>query len=166
MSRLRRVELHSRFFFVTTNLRRGVRPFSDHEFPILADAIELIRSRTKFALCAYCFMPDHRHAIVLPAEDSSISDILMRVKILAQRQISKVRESREGIWQSRFYDHILRSRQEFDETLEYIHQNPVRMRMVESATDWPWSSADWYADRTGPIPMDEVRLPLNPGDRV
>jgi putative transposase len=131
MSRLRRVELHSRFFFVTTNLRRGIRPFSDSEFGILGSAIEVVRSRTKLALCAYCFMPDHWHAIVLPAEGSSISDILMRAKILAQRQISKARLSRDGIWQSRFYDRILRSRREFDETLEYIHQNPVRKGLVK-----------------------------------
>jgi putative transposase len=166
MSRLRRVELHSRFFFVTTNVRRGVRPFSDGEFSLLAKAIETVRSRTELALCAYCFMPDHWHAIILPEEGSSISDILMRVKILSQRQISKTRDSHDGIWQSRFYDHILRTGREFDDALDYIHQNPVRKRLVESATDWPWSSAGWYADRTGPIPIDEVRLPLNPRDRM
>ncbi len=133
---------------------------------MLASAIEVIRGRTKLALCAYCFMPDHWHAIILPEEGSSISDVLMRVKILAQRQISKMRGSREGIWQSRFYDHILRTRREFDEALDYIHQNPVRKRLVESGTDWPWSSAGWYADGTGPIPIDQVRLPFNPGDRI
>ena len=166
MSRLRRVEQHSRLFFVTTNLRRGVRPFNDREFSTLANAIEVVRSATKFSLCAYCFMPDHWHAIVLPDEGSSISDVMMRVKILAQRQISNARNMREGIWQSRFYDHILRTRREFDETLEYMHQNPVRNALVESATDWGWSSAGWYAGGTGPIVMDEVRLPLNPGDRI
>jgi len=133
---------------------------------MLANAIEVVRSRTKFALCAYCFMPDHWHAVILPAEGSSISDVLMRVKILAQRQISKARGSRDGVWQSRFYDHILRSRREFDETVEYVHQNPVRKGLVESATDWPWSSAGWYANRTGPIAIDEVRLPFYPGDRI
>lgn len=111
-------------------------------------------------------MPDHWHAIVLPGEGSSISDLMMRVKISAQRQISKVRGSYEGIWQSRFYDHILRTRQEFDETLDYIHQNPVRRQLVERATDWAWSSARWYADGTGPIPMNEIRLPFHPGDRI
>ena len=166
MSKLRRVEVHSRLFFVTTNARRGIQPFSERELSILAMAIASVRTRTRLALCAYCLMPDHWHAIVLPQTDSSISDILMRVKISAYRQISKARGSREGIWQSRFYDHILRTRREFDEVLEYIHQNPVRKQLVESAVDWPWSSAGWYSDRTGPIPMDQVRLPFNPRDRI
>jgi putative transposase len=133
---------------------------------LLANAIEVVRGRTKLALSAYCLLPDHWHAIVLPEEGSSISDILMRVKILAQRQISKARGSPVGIWQNRFYDHILTTRREFDETLEYMHQNPVRKRLVESATELPWSSAGWYANRTGPIPIDEVRLSFNPWDRI
>jgi putative transposase len=133
---------------------------------MLANAMELVCGRTRFALCGYCLMPDHWHAIILPAEGSSISDVLMRVKILAQRQISKARGSCEGIWQSRFYDHILRTRREFDETIDYMHQNPVRKKLVEVATDWPWSSAGWYADRTGPISIDDVRLPFNPADQI
>lgn len=133
---------------------------------MLTETIETVRNRTRFALCGYCLIPDHWHAIVLPEQDSSISDIVMRVKVLAYRQINKARGSREAIWQSRFYDHILATRREFDGTLEYIHENPVRRKLVECATDWLWSSAAWYADRAGPIAMDDVRLPLNPDDRI
>jgi len=166
MSRLRRVELHSRLFFVTTNLRRGATPINDREFPVLAKAIEGVRGRTKTAVCGYCLMPDHWHAIVLPQEGSSISDFLMRVKIAAYQRISKATNLRGGIWQSRFYDHILRTRREFDQTLEYIHRNPVRRGLVETPREWPWSSAAWYLNGSGPLPMDEVRLPLNAWDRI
>jgi hypothetical protein len=74
-------------------------------------------------------MHDHWHAIVLSEESSSISDTLMRVKISAHLQISKARDSREGIWQSRFYDHVLRTRREFDETLDIS----IRIRFE---SDW------------------------------
>jgi hypothetical protein len=70
------------------------------------------------------------------------------------------------MWQSRFYDHILGTRHEFDTALAYIHQNPVRGGLVEDALDWEWSSAAWYTKRTGPIEMDDVRLPLNAWDRI
>ena len=86
MSRLRRVELHSRFFFITCNLKPG--------------------RRVPFVFCGYCFMPDHWHAIFLPGDSTSISDILMRIKIATFRRISTAREDPQPIWQSRFYDHI------------------------------------------------------------
>src|SRR6476646_10038972 len=121
MSRLRRIELHSRFFFTTCNLKRGVPLFADPEFDLLAKAITSVRRKLNFALCGYCFMPDHWHAILLPEDSTSISDILMRVKIAAYRRISKARECSQPIWQSRFYDHILRVRAEFDQNLAYVH---------------------------------------------
>ena len=114
MSRLRRVELHSRFFFITCNLKRGVQPLHDREFELLAKALNSVRRKVPFALCGYCFMPDRWHAILLPEDSTSISDILMRIKIAAYQRIGKGRECAEPIWQSRFYDHILHTRAEFD----------------------------------------------------
>ena len=166
MSRLGRLQLHSRFFFITCNLKRGVRPLNDREFTLLAKALTSTRRKAPFALCGYCFMPDHWHAILLPEDGTSISDILMRTKIATYRSISKAREDPQPIWQSRFYDHILRWRSEFDHTLEYMHDNPALKGLVEDSVDWKWSSAAWYANRTGPIEINDVRLPLNPLDRI
>jgi len=131
MSRLRRIELHSRHFFITCNLRKGVQPFGDQEFGLLTQAFITVRKRTQFSLCAYCFLPDHWHAILLPEENTSISDVMMRIKIAAYRRISKARECPQPIWQNRFYDHIIRTRTEFDHTVEYIHQNPVEKGLVK-----------------------------------
>lgn len=166
MSRLRRIAQHSRFFFITCNLRREVRPFTDAEFALLSTTLVDVRRRTPFALCGYCFMPDHWHAIIFPNEGSSISDILMRVKVGCYQRIRKRRADPAAIWQSRFYDRILRTRREFDETLAYIHENPLRKGIVDDPLAWNWSGARWFADRSGPIEMNEVRLPLNPGDRI
>jgi hypothetical protein len=35
----------------------------DPEFTLLAQALTLVRRKVPFALCGYCFMPDHGHAI-------------------------------------------------------------------------------------------------------
>jgi hypothetical protein len=38
--------------------------------------------------------------------------------------------------------------------------------LVAESTAWRWSSAAWFTTRAGPIEMDEVRLPLDPADRI
>jgi len=43
------------------------------------------------------------------------------------------------LWQRQYYDHIIRNREDFDETLNYIHLNPVRRGLVERAEDWPYT---------------------------
>ncbi len=56
------------------------------------------------------------------------------------------------------YDRNIVTESELFEKVEYIHQNPVRRGLVKRSTDWPWSSARWYAgDRSGPVTIDSFR---------
>jgi len=45
------------------------------------------------------------------------------------------------LWQGRFFDHALRTVQDYGETVEYIHLNLVGRRLVAKPEDWIWSSA-------------------------
>ena len=71
-------------------------------------------------------MPDHWHMIVLPAE-TTVSDFSMRLKMASARRIQNLRNGCGPLWQPRFFDHVINSRGEFDQTLDYIHVNPVRL---------------------------------------
>ena len=109
-------------------------------------------------------MPDYLHLILLPEDGTTISDVMMRFKIAASRRIRPLRG--RAFWQARFYDSALRTRGQYDETFDYVHMNPVKHGLVDEPAKWQWSSAAWFTDGTGPMAMDEVRLPLNPGDRI
>jgi putative transposase len=41
-------------------------------------------------------------------------------------------------------------------SIEYLHNNPVRRKLVATPTEWEWSSARWYAGRRDvPLAMDD-----------
>jgi hypothetical protein len=41
--------------------------------------------------------------------------------------------------------------------IDYIHNNPVRRGLVSQATDWPWSSARFYAGaKDAALSMDRL----------
>ena len=166
MSRLRRPIAHTRFLFVTTNLLRDQRPFTPHERDIVVASLSGLRKRLPFALCGYCLMPDHVHAIVFPHEESTISEVMRRFKLAVYQKLKAVGSRVEPFWQSRFYDHAVRTRGEFDDTLQYIHMNPVRRGLVENPLAWRWSSAPWLTDRTGPVGLDQIRLPSEAEARI
>lgn len=44
--------------------------------------------------------------------------------------------------------------------------NPVRRGLVEDPLAWRWSSARWFADRTGPAELDQIRLPSEAEARI
>ncbi len=75
--------------------------------------------------------------------------------------------------QGRFFDRALRTVKEYNETVEYIHLNPVTAGLVERAQDWRWSSVHDYAGSvrapsgTGsPIAVDRILLPSDERTRI
>jgi putative transposase len=74
--------------------------------------------------------------------------ISLAMKSVKQSSMSAVNQRRgaEGeLWQPRFFDRALRTVQEYNEKVEYIHLNPVRAGLVNRPEDWRWSSYNEYA---------------------
>jgi REP element-mobilizing transposase RayT len=54
-----------------------------------------------------------------------LSEFVRAFKSFSARRINEFRKSNlEGIWQPRFYDHIIRSDNELDRIRTYIRNNP------------------------------------------
>jgi len=72
-----------------------------------------------------------------------------------QERISDVRRARNerGIWQRRFWEHLIRDEADYVRHVEYCYINPVKHALVSGARDWPHSS--FHRDvRAGIFPED------------
>ncbi|MGH9328628.1 MAG: REP-associated tyrosine transposase [Terriglobia bacterium] len=172
MSRLRRPYLSGRYFFVTCNLLRTRERLSNFDFEILARLVSSRREAHGFLLTAWVFLPDHWHAIFGPRAPATISEAMESIKVSSTRQINARRRELGRLWQGRFFDRALRTVKEYEETVEYIHWNPVRRGLVARPEDWEWSSYTEYAlpeENLLPHPdlrIDRVRLPANERMRI
>ncbi len=173
MSRLRRLVLSDRYFFVTCNRRRTRGELSEDDFAILAQVLEVRRAVHGFLLTAWVFLPDHWHAILGPRFPLTISRVLEAIKVGSTRRINAQRRERGELWQGRFFDRALRTVKEYSETVEYIHLNPVRRGLVRRPEEWKWSSVHEYQPHgyvppVGflPLRIDRVRLPADQCRRI
>ena len=173
MSRLRRLDLSDRFFFVSCRLARHCEPLNEDEFEKLARVIRLRRERHGFLLTAWVLMPDHWHAIIYPRHPLTISRVMEAIKVGSTLRINGARRRKGRLWQPRFFDHAIRTVKEYGEKVEYIHQNPVRAGLVEQPEQWAWSSAREYsgsledkATRHPVLPIDRVLLPSDGRTRI
>lgn len=129
----------------------------------LREAIETVQSRRPFVIAAMVLLPDHLHAIFeLPPEDEDFSTRISVVKVLFSKRIVAMDESlsmsqilrrERGIWQRRFYEHIIRDQRDLQNHIDYIHINPVKHGHVERVQDWPHSSFHRYV-REGKLPIN------------
>ncbi len=159
MVRVRRIAERDRIFFVTTNVARGVVPFSPAERDLVLAALGAQRTPRSFWLFGYVVMPDHLHLLLAPQERSLIR-VLRDLKGKTGYEIGRRRCTSGPTWQPRYFDHIIRRVREFREKLEYIHQNPVQAGLVSQPGDWQWSSYRFYAKSgLAPVVPDNLNLP-------
>jgi putative transposase len=173
MSRLRRLVLSDRFFFLSCRVLPTRGSLTESEFAILAQVIRERRNQHGFLLTAWVFLPDHCHAIVYPSFPLTISRVLEAIKVGATLRINRRRGERGALLQGRFFDRALRSVREYHEKVEYIHLNPVKAGLAQRPDNWKWSSVHDYtgtvrapAGAGSPIPVDRISLPTDPRTRI
>jgi REP element-mobilizing transposase RayT len=90
-----------------------------------------------FAVHAYCLMPDHVHLLVEDLDPTS--DLLLFVKALKTKTSTPFeRKVGHPLWQKKFYDHILRSKDSPDAVPWYIWMNPVRAGFCHRPEEYPY----------------------------
>lgn len=82
----------------------------------------------------YVIMPNHIHAILLLEETAgasprpTIPDMVCAYKSLTTRECKKVRPI-DKLFQTSFYEHVIRGREDYDEIAEYIVNNPKQWEL-------------------------------------
>jgi len=103
----------------------------------------------------FVIMPNHVHSLVWFPEPRQSSCFLQqwkqRTSVLLKEYLSSFLKNYaqqfsldEPIWQPRSYDFNVFTEKKLLEKLAYIHNNPVRARLVEDPCDWAFSSARFY----------------------
>ena len=98
------------------------------------------RRQGKFQLHAFVVMPEHMHLLLTPAKNVTLERTVQLVKGGYSHAFGLKFQAGE-VWQRGFTDHRIRDAEDFARHRDYIHQNPVKRKMVERATEYRYSSA-------------------------
>jgi putative transposase len=95
----------------------------------------------RFAIFAYCFMPDLVHLLVEGTRDTS--DLQRFAKLAKQRSGAAHALSGSGrLWQEGYYERVLRDDDASRDVARYIVLNPLRAGLVVSPLDYPYVGSD------------------------
>ncbi len=95
------------------------------------------------SIVAWCLMDNHVH-LLLKAELVKLSLALKRVNIRFAMRYHKKHNSVGHVFQDRFKSEPIETEEYLMLVTRYIHNNPVKAKMVENATDYKWSSYNSY----------------------
>lgn len=124
--------------------QRGVRRqttfFDDVDYQAYVDLAAGLLIDFSIEIWAYCLMPNHIHAVVVPHDEKSMSAFFARLHQQYARRTNLRQEWSGHLWQKRFYSVVLDERHTYA-AMRYVELNPVRGGISRKAADWRWSSA-------------------------
>lgn len=98
------------------------------------------------AILAWVILTNHYHVLVHVTNFEALKDIFQKVHGSTSYTWNRAEQTPgRKVWY-RYSDRAIRSERHYYATLNYLHYNPVKHRLVESPYDWPWSSVHWYLE--------------------
>ena len=178
------------FFFTVVTHRRAPILCEPLAIEVLKDLIRQCIARWPMRIDAIVLLPDHLHAIwTLPRTDSSYSmrwgwlkkEFTKAWLAAGQREQpqsrGRTRERRRGVWQAKFWEHLVRDQHDYTRHMDYVHYNPVKHGYANCPHLWPWSSfsrcvqrgwypADWACAcaKLGPVGLDFSDIQSSTGE--
>jgi putative transposase len=139
------------FFFTVVTYKRSPIFKDDAAIDLLRQSFQITMTTHPFKMDAIVILPDHLHTIwTLPENDSDFSTRWKQIKGIFSRNYhsctvegiseSMRRKKEKGIWQRRFWEHVVRDQADFNRLCDYIHYNPVKHGLVNSPLEWKHSS--------------------------
>lgn len=120
--------------------RRLTTFFGDEDYKAYIDLMAEWCGKCGVEIWAYCLMPNHVHLIAVPESEDGLRRGIGEAHRRYSRMINFRQDWRGHLWQGRFASFPM------DESYllaaaRYVEMNPVRARLAEDASSWPWSSA-------------------------
>ena len=120
----------------------------------------IISNLTKYnvKIIAYCIMNNHAHILLYTEEIEKMSEYMKSINTSYAKYYNK-NENRVGfVFRNRYESEPIYEQRYLLNCIAYIHNNPVKAKMVDSVEKYKYSSYKDYIFRNGIVTEDTIRL--------
>lgn len=152
----RRVWVPGGTCFFTVNLLERDRQLLTDRIDALRTAFAQARRARPFDVIATVVLPDHLHCIwTLPPGDADNATRWAHIKAAFSRSVlegeyrspRRMAKAERGVWQRRYWEHLIRDERDLAAHVDYVHFNPVKHGHAMRAADWPYSTFHRFVAR-------------------
>ena len=167
--RYRRTHVPGGTFFFTVNLADRSSCLLTEHVHLLRHSIGKVKTSHPFDIVAMVVLPDHLHTVwTLPEGDSNYPLRWSLIKAGFSRGLaatepisySRSRKRERGIWQRRYWEHLIHDSDDLARHVDYIHFNPAKHGYVDDPVEWFYSSIHRYIGK-GVLPPDWAAVVSN-----
>lgn len=156
MSRIPRCYYHSNFFHVIVQGIRKEYIFNTEKFiNKYKETILKYQSKYNILIIAYCIMNNHAHLLLYCEKIEDMSAFMKSVNTKYALYYNKVLDRVGYVFRGRFLSEPINTTRYLLNCIAYIHNNPVKAKMVKSPDRYIHSSYMDYINKSG-IATDKV----------
>jgi len=87
----------------------------------------------RYLLHAYVLMPSHVHVLATFALEHPLDKVVGSWKSFSARRINHLLQRKSPLWQTDFFDRIVRDFDHYENCLNYIARNPVKAKLAKDS---------------------------------
>ncbi len=141
--------------------RRQAVFFEETDYQYFLEMLGLFSKIYEVRIISYCLMTNHVHIIAIPSDEHSMTQMMEDTQRSYTRMINFRYGWRGYLWQGRYFscpmNEIYAAR-----TARYIELNPVKAKMVEDFSQYPYSSAMFHLGQAKDLVIKESYFDFTP----
>lgn len=160
MSRQARVQSPTSYYHIMLRGNNREDIFSkDEQKRLFLDCLKKQEEEQLIEVAAYCLMDNHVH-IVIKAELDDLAKAIKGINIKYAMNFN-LQQNRIGhVFQDRYRSELVTDDKYLLQVIRYVHNNPVKAKMVKSFEDYLWSSFTEYINTNTIIEERQKRFIL------
>lgn len=95
----------------------------------------------RYKLLHWVIMANHVHILLSPNKGVSLESIMHSMKSFTANRANKMLGRTGKFWSPEYFDRYIRDNRHFENTVAYIHNNPVKAGLCGNSTDWRFGCA-------------------------
>lgn len=129
-------------YFITFNIHNRSSIFEDVKIArLFCKHIAVNEKKNQCKWLTWVLMPDHFHGLLRLGEKVQLSKVIAELKGTTAYKINAELDRKGKLWQTSFYDHVLREEENRKNIARYIVANPLRKGLVKDIKKYPyWNS--------------------------
>lgn len=140
MGRQPRAEFHNALYHVFARGNRRETIFlDDDDYQAYVHRLRELSQQAGVDVLAYCLMPNHPH-LCLRTRATPLSVFMHRLNTSYAKRFNRKYNLSGHLHEGRYRAVLVEERMYLLRLVRYIHQNPMRARLVKSLPEWPYSS--------------------------
>ncbi len=154
---IHRLDTHGVFMVTAATLHKEHFFTSDEKLSLLENQLLTLAKQYGWQLEAWAVFPNHYHFIARSQTDSKdLQRMIRHLHATTARAVNQL-DQLEGrkVWFN-FWDSQLTFEKSYLARLNYVHQNPVKHKVVKVANQYQWGSAAWFERVAAPSAIQTI----------